>query len=152
MSNSLLLFLQLASTCSDTNFPITNYSVVVSEASQSGSGIEEVGRKSYKFIEEQSIVMPIVVDLPQLMQEREYQVFVEACINITCRTTPSIPLSKCSASDTQCRCLSCTNTQTPCLVAFHVMHMCTCIVIHVLDKLVADFHCRGGGLRERLYS
>ena len=118
MSNSLSLFLQLASTCSATNFPITNYSVVVSEASQSGSGIEEVGRKSYNFTEEQSIVMPIVVDLPQLMQEREYQVFVEACINITCRTTPSIPLSKCSASDTQCRCLSCTNTQTPCLGTF----------------------------------
>ena len=53
-----------------------------------------MGRKSFNSTEDLASVMPIVVDLPQLMQEREYQVFVEACINITCRTTPSIPLSK----------------------------------------------------------
>ena len=84
--------LQLGSTCSDTNFPITNHSVVVTQLSLSGSGREEVGRTS--FTEDQTMTTPAIISIPALMQDRDYRIFVQACINITCRDTRSIPLSK----------------------------------------------------------
>ena len=89
---------QLGSTCSDSNFPIMNYSVVIHQASPSGSEIEEVGRKTYNVTLGEPIPMPAVIDLPQLMQQQQYNVSVEACINITCRNTSSITLSKYSGT------------------------------------------------------
>ena len=83
---------QLSTTCSMSAFPIVNYSVIITEATATGGEVE-VAKRTY---ESKQLNLPVDLDLTaELRQDREYQLYVNACISITCRSTSRIPLGKC---------------------------------------------------------
>lgn len=88
--------MQPGTTCSTSNFPITNYSVVVTQAAvMEGEGQMEVGRVTRNLLDPtQPLTTPVALELSALEQDQRYQIFVRVCIPITCRETPPIPACK----------------------------------------------------------
>ena len=76
-----------------------NYSVIITETTAADGEIQ-VARKT---LVPELLSLPVDLDFSaELTQDREYQLYVNACISIACRSTSRVPFGKCMHGSWMC--------------------------------------------------